>query len=189
MTASTMRRRAAVLALVAAFLACGPPCATANVLDQGTIGYSSGDQSMVLLSSTEYLLSDKWSMYQKTDVEGGIEFLSMLIKRDAGNTFAWSVYKFNVQDTGWANVTDIPHGTQLAQLTTLRDSYFTNTPGGLLVQNSVQVFPPNIEGGTVRLLVPFYEGVEIFGLPNRELFIGGGEHTRNIKRSFFEPSC
>jgi hypothetical protein len=115
-------------------------------------------------------------MYQKTDTEGGIEFLSMLIKRDVGNMFAWSVYKFNVQDTGWANVTDIPHGTQLAQRTipSMRDSYFTNTPGGLLVQNSVQVFPPNIEGGIVRLSLPFYEGVEIFGLPNRELFIGGG---------------
>jgi len=158
------------------------PSPPATVLDQGTIGYSSGHQSLVLLSSTEYLLNDKWSMYQKTDTEGGIEFLSMLIKRDVGNMFAWSVYKFNVQDTGWANVTDIPHGTQLAQRAELRDSYFTNTPGGLLVQNSVQVFPPNIEGGIVRLSLPFYEGVEIFGLPNRELFIGGGGSIPGISK-------
>jgi hypothetical protein len=179
-----MRRHAAVLALVAAFLACGPPCATANVLDQGTIGYSSSNQSLVLLSSTEYLLSDKWSMYQKTDVEGGIEFLSMLIKRDAGNMFAWSVYKFNVQDTGWANVTDIPHATRLAQRTAMRDSYYTNTPGGLLVQNSVQVFPPNIQGGIVRLSLPFYEGVEISGL-DKVLFNGEGGSIPGISNAAF----
>ena len=106
-------------------------------------------------------------MYERTETVDGVELYNVMIKRNSAfGSFAWSVYQYDVEETGIRNISALPTGYNLQQSAKARKSYYTNTDAGLRVQRFM-VFPTDLEGNGVSVTSsePFYEKVTIVGLP------------------------